>query len=410
MKGKVRYLTAMFLCIASMSFGVEVISVDINNYGNDTAYSGEAAVAGATEWVVYYGGWGEPAGSGRTADLARGGTVQGSTYAEQVWLGDTGGHAYISGQSDGLLDDGFASSNPSLTLTGSDPNLTFIAAGMFADAAGGAYGGTFDMYVYSDSAGYFMLADANAVDPLIYAEGSVTGTTSGFVEGENYVVFRDITIDDANSLYLWYSNEINGIQLVGSRGVAKEINPDSADPNDYYIDAVDYDFAYDTNARDGELTLYGPDTGEYVHYLDSGEFMGYDIYISPENEGRYDISALVVTKWGAAELKLYLDDYTSAMGTLSYATLSSDVGETNAVRVNLFEGIHTVRWAAESTNIYFDVVSLKFDYVGPIDMEDCDEVIFYGKKPAGDVNSDCVVNMDDLAVMISEWAASNDPE
>ncbi|MCK5173314.1 MAG: hypothetical protein KAR47_07975, partial [Planctomycetes bacterium] len=109
MKKKKLLLTVISLLmgIAPMALAVEVISVDINNFTNDTVYAGEAAVPGATQWVAYYGDWGIPLGSPRSADLADTVTVQPSTYAEQVWLGDPGDHGYISGVGDGLLDDGF---------------------------------------------------------------------------------------------------------------------------------------------------------------------------------------------------------------------------------------------------------------------------------------------------------------
>ena len=53
--GNVKLCMAILLSIAAMASAVEVISIDINNYNNDVATTEEAAVPGATEWVVYYG-------------------------------------------------------------------------------------------------------------------------------------------------------------------------------------------------------------------------------------------------------------------------------------------------------------------------------------------------------------------
>lgn len=399
MMGNVRFFMVISLIVSltAGAWAVEVISIDINNYGQDTAYSGQAAVDGATEWVVYYGGWGEPVGSPRSENLAAIGTVQAGTYAEQVWVGDQGGHDYITGAGDGLLDDGFAKN------TVGDPNLMFFGADTFVDVADQthAYSGTYDLYVYGNSAGDFYLTDVN---DLVLASGSVTGTTDGFVEGENYVVFEAVEIASPGSVFLWYTNELNGLQLVPDK-TPFAVSKTATDPNLTTIDAIDYDVAYDTNARDGEFTLYGPDTGNYVHYLDSDESMSYDLVVDAANEGMYDVSADVIVYYGDANLSLYLDGV--SWGTLEYEQSGNDtIYETNAVTLNLFEGDHTVTWAAETSDIYFDVVALHFSYVGDITLEDCTDVYKHGYELAGDVNRDCRVNLEDLVVLAGEWTSN----
>jgi hypothetical protein len=395
MMRNVNVVMAVLLSIAAMASGVEVISIDINGYGSTAAYSGEAAVAGATEWVAYDSGWGIPAGSPRSADLAKDGTVQPSTYAEQVWIGDSGiDHNYVYGEGTGLLDDGFVATG--------EPNLVLYG--------GGAYGGTFDVYIYGNSAGVFKLTDANDVNPAVIAEGSVTGTvTPGvFAEGINYVRFENITI--SNRVLLWYSNELNGIQLVSTKHTPKIINPDSTDPNDYSILATAWDVAYDTNARGGESTLYGPDQGGAIYFIDNGEYMEYDIWIDEAYEGQYALSADVGTQWGPAEMTVYLKDKTGSLGTLTAPQQASGVHETTAVTVNLLAGLHTIKWAAESNNIFFDLVRLKLNYLGPVVLTDCAEVKAYGLQPAGDINGDCRVDMMDLEALAAEWTESNDPQ
>ena len=390
---RVKLLIAMSLLfgVAAMASADEVISIDINNYGNDTAYTGEAAIAGATEWRAYYGGWGTPVGSPGTADLAVKGDIQASTYEEQVWVGDQGGHDYISGLGDGLLDDGFI--NNSATK---DPNFVFVNGVGGTDA--GAYSGTFDVYVYGNSEGSFTLVDPNGV---VLGTDSVTGTTTGFVEGENYVVFPDITIAEPDTILLKYSNELNGIQLVSKKEPFAIIA--SIDPNDNLLDARNYDVAYDTNARGTvEQTNYGPDLGDGVHYLDTGEYMEYEIVVDAANEGEYEVSALVVTQHGAANISLYVDGVQH--GILEHVkTGDGSYNVTTAAAVNLFEGTHTLKWAAETNAIYFGILELYVTHLGDISINDCDEVKMYGLVPAGDINGDCRVDITDLELLANEW-------
>ncbi|MBN1125107.1 MAG: hypothetical protein JXA82_08870 [Sedimentisphaerales bacterium] len=406
---KKKLVMNLLLCLALVGWtsAVEVINIDINGYGDDTAYVGEGAyLDGGTEWIAYYGGWGVALGSQRTANLINQGTINPSypdqpgqgfagTYAEQVWIGDDGlGHDYSDGSA--LLDDGF------VNITGAgglnDPNIAFFGQG--------AYGGTFDMYVYGNSAGTFTIADGND----IIDSNSVTGTVSGFVEGQNYVIFRNVPLGNPNMIRLYYTNEINGIQLVSTKEPFA-ILP-STDPNNNMIDARNYDEAFDTNARgsvtEPETTYYGPDIGTYVHYLDTGEYMEYDITVDSA-QGQYNLTADFVTYWGAAELRVYLDGI--LLGTLTQTHHDQDGSVYRSVEslpVNLFEGDHTLRW--ENTELYFDVVSLQFEYVKEITLDTCSDVYLYGLEPAGDVNEDCIVDIQDLAEMAAVWTVNYDPE
>jgi hypothetical protein len=395
---KRKMLTILLLClgIVGIASAVEVINIDINNYGNDTAYTGQGAYPGGSGWIVYYGGWGIPVGSQRSADLVeQGAGAAPGTYAEQVWIGDPGGHGYI-GSGSGLLEDGFVNSDPNLSLVDlNDPNIAFMGEG--------AYGGDFDVYVYGNTAGIFMIADGET----ILGTQSVTGTVSGFVEGENYVVFENVPLGNPNMIRLYYSNEINGLQLV-SRKAPVAVIP-SIDPNDNLIDARNYDVAFDTNARGGEMTVYGPDLGSYVHYLDAAEYMVYDLVVDTAAAGQYDLSADFVTYWGAAALDMSLDDVLVGSLTQTQHTEDSTVYRSvENLRINLFEGTHTLRWA--NTELYFDVVRLRLTYVGAITLEDCGDVYLYGLEPAGDLNNDCRVNMADFVEVAANWLVNYDPE
>ena len=410
--GKMRvWITVLIIAMAAAAPAVEVISIDINNYGNEIAYSGEAAVSGASQWIAYYGGWGVPAGSPRSANLAKTGTIQASTYAEQVWIGDPGGHSYVTGASSGLLDDGFVSNTPSPTFTGNDPNISFIGLDLFGDAGlSHAYKGTFDVYLYGNSAGSFKLTDANSVSPRIIAAGAVTGTvTPGVFElGKNYVVFENISIADPNSVRLWYSNELNGIQLVGKK------MPVQIQKTGTVISAVNYTAAYDTNSRDGEPTRYGPDTGytagigSYVSYLAPGEYMDYDITVDLENMGQYSLTAGVVTASGSASMQIFIDGVLlGAVTCPQYA--DGMIYETTARTINLFPGSHTITWKTPTIR-YNNIVDLRLNYSGPVVMSNCAQVRTYGFNYPGDLTGDCRVDMQDLALIIENWANCYDPQ
>ncbi|MEJ5260639.1 MAG: hypothetical protein WHS88_10675 [Anaerohalosphaeraceae bacterium] len=398
MKKKRRDCILFLLCLvlSGAAGAIEMINIDINNYNNDTAYSGAGAFPGRTDWIVFYGGWGVAVGSQRSADLVNQGAGRApSTYAAQVWIGDDGlGHGYI-GSGGTLLEDGFVNNNPRASgATLKDPNLAFMGQG--------AYGGNFDVYVYGREAGEFMIADGNDV----LARQTITGGPAPFAEGVNYVVFENVPLGNPNMIRLYYTNQINGLQLV-SRKRPFTVIP-SSDPNDNWIDARNYDVARDTNAREGEMNIYGPDLGSYVHYLDTGEYMIYDIYVSPQAQGLYNLSADFVTNWGAAGLQMYLND--ALLGTLTQVQYQGDNSvypSLETLPVNLFAGTHQLKWM--NTQNYFDVVRLRLTYVGPITLATCEDVYLYKMQPAGDVNRDCRVDLTDLAAVAADWLRDYNP-
>ncbi len=388
---KCKCIAIVLMCLSygGAASGREVINIDFNNYGDEAAYTGKAAFDDSVhQWHAFYGGWGVAVGSPRSNNLIDRGQSPGpSTYAEQIWIGDAGtGHGYLAGSE--LLDDGFVK-----TGAGGDPNVTLIGGE-------GAYGGVFDIYVYGDSPGSFTLIQNNGATQTTK---SVTGTTTGFVEGENFVVFPAVSITDPNHVLITYSNVINGLQLVS-------IKEPVVVTDGTVIDARNYDVAFDTNARSGEITLWGPDIGNYVHYLDLNEYMEYDLVITAENQGQYEIVMGVTTQWSEMSVELYLDNILLGTVTSAQRTNDNKVYETdNAVVANLFEGTHILKWITP-TNVYGDIAHMRFTYLGKITMNTCADVYTYGKNYPGDITGDCRVDLEDLALMARDWAANYDPQ
>jgi hypothetical protein len=389
--GKMKFVTGVFLLIGLISVcgAVEVINIDLNAYGDDTAYTGAAAYDdGINQWIPYYGGWGQPMGSPRSADLtfANDPAYPAGTYAAQVWIGDAGtGHTYVTGV--GLMDDGFVAD----PLASGDPNVFLFGTG--------AYGGTFDVYVYGT--GQFTLKS----DAVMYQTSLSGNLPEGqFENGVNYFSYPGVLIDP-NGLQIIYSDTLNAIQLVS----VKQPTPITAGT---IIDARNYSVAYDTNAREGEITRYGPDLGYRVHYLDATEYMEYDITVDSGNQGKYEIALGVTTTYGAISAQLSLD------GILLGSVDTTDVQIPNtsdpalyftgSVTVNLFAGSHTLKWKTP-TDVYSDIADIRFTYLSPITMDNCQDVYTYGQNLAGDITGDCRVNMDDLALLAADWADCNDP-
>ena len=228
-----------------------------------------------------------------------------------------------------------------------------------------------------------------------------------YQEGENYVFFEDVPLGNPNMIRLYYTGQLNGIQLVSRKTPFAVIA--STDPNDNLIDARNYDVAFETNARGGESTIYGPDLGNYVHYLDTGEYMEYDIVVDAAEQGRYYLSADFVTYWGAAGLRMYINGI--LLGTLTQTQHNEDPAVYRSLEdlpINLFTGTHTLRW--ENTQNYFDVVQLRLTYEKEITLETCEDVYLYGLEPAGDLNEDCRVNILDLEIIVENWLVNYDPE
>ncbi len=427
---KRKLLTAVLFCfsIAGMVLADEVISIDLNNQGDANAYTGEAGVPGATVWRAFYEGWGKPMGSARTAGLADYDEPnKPGTYAAQVWIGvpDDGPFNYVSGSA--LMDDGFEKSGGP-----TDPNPAIYIIGEpdygGKTSSSGAYSGTFDIYVYSSEPTWITLTS-----PAIGSSSKqVTDTYTGgsVIEPNNYVVFDDVVVNDGNNVVLGdantvvvsWDNIINGLQLVKRKEpVALEGKPTS-DPNGTVISAGDYDVAYETNARGAdEISHFGPDigAGEFdkepvdrdgcIYYLETGEYMIYDITVDDVNQGEYEIHPEVATAWSDADMRIYLDD--RLVGTVTHPHSDQNPKFYMAdvpVYTNIFAGSHEVKWVVGSP-MYFDVGSLKFYWVGDINMPDCDAVYKYGFNYTSDYEKDCRVDANDLKMIVDHWVECFDP-
>jgi len=399
MKKKLLFIVLLCLGISVAAQAVEVINIDLNNYGDDTAYTGTAAYNdGVNQWNVYYGGWGKPMGSPRSLNLAAyNEPCEPSTYAAQVWIGDRGvDHNYVSGTA--LMDDGFVNES---TVAG-EPNIQLFGSG--------AYGGTFDIYVYGNEAGSFTVTRGSTVIGTKTVTGGVTA--GEFVEGGNYVVFTGVNISsDPNYVLIKYSNMINGLQLV------KQKTP-VAIQDGTEIGVGTYDVAYETNQRSGETQVFGPDMTAaddyssygYLGYLDAKEYMEYDFTMDDGNEGEYGITAYVdVSTYDANYMNVYVNDLSLGTFWTTY-TGEWDLASTNQVTVNLFgsSDVQTFKWQM-SRAYYHNICYFKFERLGDLDMPDCDAVYKYGFEYTSDLNGDCKVDYKDLAVISEEWLSCIDP-
>jgi hypothetical protein len=404
-KMKKKLLIVILFCfgIAGMASAAEVINIDLNGYNDANVYTGTAAYNdGINKWNTYFGGWGKPMGSPRSANLANYNEpcVPG-IYAAAVWIGENAGTNRLYVYGTGLMDDGFKN-NPNVP---GDPNIQLFGQG--------GYGGTYDIYVYGASAGTFTLTRGSTV----LGANSVDGTApSGqFVLGKNYVVFQNVNIaNDPNFVRIKYSNVINGLQLV------KKKQP-VAIKNGTEIGARDYDVAFDTNRRSGESQLFGPDIGGadawstygYVGYLDyynGGEYMEYDVTMDDVNEGEYNIYALVDTR-SVDAINMDISFNGLMLGTVQAAyTGEPDLSMTNPVSVNIFGSpeVQTFKWQL-SAAAYHNIAYFLFERIGNLNMPDCNAVYRYGFNYAGDLNGDCKVNYKDLDLISEQWLSCYDP-
>ena len=394
---KMKLLTTVLIVLVAVGVvtEAEVINVDIKGFGDNTPYVGNGAydVGSNAVWTVFYGGFGVPVGSSRSEGLApESQPFFCSVYAAQVWLGDDGqNHTYQSGSS--LMDDGF------VAVPATQPKLNIYGQG--------AYQGVYDIYVYGKDAGSFILN---------YYGVPTTQTVSGdanagqFELGHNYVIFSNVDINSANSndIYITYTNKLNALQFV------KKKDPVNVQ-NGTIIGAANWDVAGERNIRSDDPQGFGPDTfGGTVGYLETPEFMGYDINVDDVNQGRYYISIDVNTAstYRANPLRIYLDD--KVVGDVCDMNLSPTIGKTTDVTVNLFKGNHTVKWQLPFQGFGgttgFNVADVNFTRIGSIAMKDCNEVDFYSANYPADLSGNCTVGLEDLALAVNNWLICNNPD
>jgi hypothetical protein len=407
MKIKLLTIVSIVLVAVGVVMATDVINVDIKGYNDYEPYVGNGAydVGNNAEWVAFYGGWGVPVGSARSEALV-GALVPpaqqylSSVYAAQVWIGDNGlKHGYQYGSSSSLMNDGFVAN------VSAEPNISIWGLGAYQDV--------YNIYVYGNDAGTFKLTQYGVTTTKTVTGGVAAGQ---FVQGGNYVIFTNVDVNSSNpqDLYLTYTNKLNALQFV------RQKSPFVVEPNSLgliRIEAGRWDVAGDRNTRDTETTPFGPDTftdanfGREVGYIDSGEFMYYDINVDDANHGQYGISLSINTMNGVLiSMNLYLDD--KLLGDVNNLTKGTFV-ETDRVTANLFKGIHTISWeftpnAGDSTG--FSIIYLNFYKTGPIAINNCNAVGFYGLNYPADLTGDCTVGLDDLASAAHNWLICNNPD
>jgi hypothetical protein len=413
MKKKLLVVILFCLGIFATAGAVEVINIDLNVDGDANAWTGYAAYDGGTDvWHAYYSGKGKAMGSQRSANLADyTEPCKPGTYAKQIWIGNNGqDHSWFrdtNQPSPGMLNDGF------LRTSAGEANIVLWGRG--------AYQGKFDIYVYGNADGNFALHRYGVVT----GPNHITGGYAGFQEGPagNYVVYPAVEINEPNygfdandpragGIFISYTNQISGIQLVSTKRPV-------AVYNDSNIGASQYDVSYETNARGGETTYFGPDifagdvyspTG-YIGYLDASEYMEYDITMNESNEGEYRIRAWVdVSAYDANYLDIYLNG-------ISFGTLAAGLQPTeyvwptdNWVSANIWAGSSTFKWSM-SRAYYFNLAYFEFERLGDINMPDCNAVYKYALNDySNDLNHDCSVDFKDLKFLTDHWLECYSPD
>jgi hypothetical protein len=391
---KMKLLTVVLFVLGAIgvALAVEVINVDLNGYNDYRPYVGNGAydVGDDAVWIAYYQGWGQPVGSARSEGLPA--SNQGwycAVYASQVWIGDKGtSHTYRSGSA--LMDDGFVA-NP-----GKEPNLAIWGQD--------AYRGIYDIYVYGSDAGSFTLH---------YYKTATTKTVTGgvapgqFVNGGNYVVFSNVDINNSNSndVNISYTNVINGLQLVRKK------YPVSVG-NGTKIVAGNYDVAGERNIQSSDPNGFGPDIRNgSVGWLETLEFMAYDITVTDANKGLYQICLDVNTQnsWPCNAVSLYLDD--KYLGDVNHPGLNSKSTPTTTVNANLVAGSHTVKWELPlGASWGFNIDDVNFIRTGNVAINDCNGVKFYGLTLPADYTQNCIVGIDDLVLAMDNWLNCNNPD
>ncbi len=397
MKKKLLAVTLIFVA-AGAAMAADVINVDIKGYGDNTPYIGNGAydVGSNAVWTPYYGGWGFPVGSARTEGLqTEEQSFFCSVYASQVFVGDNGlNHSYQYGS--GLMNNGF------IATAGQEPNLA-----IFGD---GAFQGIYDIYVYGNADGDFILGYYGTRTSQHVTGGIADGT---FTLGGNYVVFTNVDCNDpySGSIYIGYTGRLSAMQFVRKKDPV-------AIKDGTTIWTGKYDVAGERNIRTDDPQGYGPDLvgaepNISVGGLEVQEFMSYDITVDDANQGRYLFSVDVncgTTPYRINPLRIFLDN--KFVGDI--CDMNAGETKTTDAAINLYKGNHTIQWFLPyqgfGSSTGSNLLRLKFTRKGSITMTDCNEVGTYGFNYPTDLSGDCYVNYYDLALAADNWMICNDPD
>jgi hypothetical protein len=108
---------------------------------------------------------------------------------------------------------------------------------------------------------------------------------------------------------------------------------------------------------------------------------------------------------------MYLDN--RYLGDVSYPTSppSGVIVQTTKVTANLYAGSHTVRWVVWSGSNYgANLAFVNFERIGDTVISNCADVVNYGFTLDSDLNGNCAVALDDLALLVDNWLICNNPD
>jgi len=110
-------------------------------------------------------------------------------------------------------------------------------------------------------------------------------------------------------------------------------------------------------------------------------------------------------------MNIYLDG--RLIGEVNHPAVDTPagvIGETTKVTANLFAGSHTVRWYLYGGNNGFNLVFVKFNKLGGTVIGNCADVVNYGFTLTEDLDGNCAVGLEDLALMVDNWLICNNPD
>ncbi len=423
------------------------------------------------EWNGYYQGEGVMMTSPRCVNIGEPGGI--TTYGRAVFIADPCAHSYLSGGAGELLGDGFVSDYtgaepnlfPKLYIYGNWAygglfDVYILAAGApgsftIRDGKGniqsGSLTGAGDQSSWNPGQNYVKFTD-------VWIEGTNTRDANGLIAD---YLNNDEYLTDPNCAVIGYNGQIDGIQLASVKRHVRGLNV--AEPCIVYVEVgigtrkkvrgqwpadtptpvinnpltsnrtnllcADYDAAYENNGLAGEYDLDGPDCGwaipdetligfidedwakrGYNTYINSGEWMEYDLIVTPETKGLYTVRGLVNCWSAEASIGVCIDN-TYELGTLTqkkYSDMSPPINDPNAVvwsenyvNFNLFIGLHKFKW--KQNGAYCNILGFQISYIGSVPIEVCEDVKKHGLELDGDINGDCYVNFADVKVLTDNW-------
>jgi len=232
---------------------------------------------------------------------------------------------------------------------------------------------------------------------------------------------------------LTFSNQLNALQLVKKKAQAAiplVFDFNDGDPN-VFVAASPYDRAGDFNNRvegngDRDDNVYGPtinnfNDANFPEWYDQPQFTAFDHWEFAEYDvevidaGQYSISPVVSTRGESFDaMGITVNGKVVGRATDVVSQLMPDEPiPANRALVNLFPGEYRIGWRilrlAGSVHTGYSILGLRVRIVEDPQIDDCLDVLSSEFNYLGDLNRDCVVDEDDLAVFVDQWLSSNDP-